>query len=169
MKYIMRNWTTFLFALSTIAICSALIAEFFFDLEPCKMCLKQRHPYYAIIILLIISYFFKNINKILLFVLSELAIIYGLFYAIWHVGVEKNILPGPASCSGKLSNTNSIQSLKEQINNQSIISCSDISWTIIGLSAATINSILLLLILIFNSIYIIQNFYDQKKINKKYN
>jgi disulfide bond formation protein DsbB len=133
------------------------------------MCLKQRHPYYAIIILLIISYFFKNINKILLFVLSELAIIYGLFYAIWHVGVEKNILPGPASCSGKLSNTNSIQSLKEQINNQSIISCSDISWTIIGLSAATINSILLLLILIFNSIYIIQNFYDQKKINKKYN
>ena len=164
MKFILRNWIALLFILSLIAIISALIAEYFFDLAPCKMCLKQRHPYYAIIIIILFSYFFRQIKNILLFILSEFAILYGLFYSIWHVGIEQKVLSGPASCSGTLSNTNSIQNLKEQIINQAIVSCSDISWTIIGLSAATINSILLLFILIFNSIYILKNFYGPKKI-----
>lgn len=165
MKFILKNWVALLFILSLIAIISALIAEYFFDLIPCKMCLKQRYPYYAIIIIILFSYFFRQIKNILLFILSEFAILYGLFYSIWHVGIEQKVLSGPASCSGTLSNTNSIQNLKEQISNQPIVNCTDISWTMLGLSAATINSILLLLILIFNSIYILQNFYGTKKIS----
>jgi disulfide bond formation protein DsbB len=165
MNRITKNWLSLLFALSLIAIISALTAEYLFDLAPCKMCLKQRHPYYAIILLILFFYLFQWRGKILLSILNEFAIIYGLFYSFWHVGIEQKILPGPVSCSGVLSKTSSIQNLKEQINNQSIVNCADISWTIIGLSAATINSILLLLILIFNSIYILQNFYDQKKIS----
>ena len=164
MNYIIKNWIILLFILSFIALISALSAEYFFDLAPCKMCLKQRHPYYAIIMLLIFFYFFRKLNNIYLFTLIELSILYGLFYAIWHVGIEQKILRGPSSCSGILSQTDSIQNLKNQINNQSIMSCADISWTILGLSAATINSILLLLILILNSIYILKRFYGQKKI-----
>ena len=164
MKFILKNWVALLFILSLIAIISALIAEYFFDLIPCKMCLKQRYPYYAIIIIILFSYFFRQIKNILLFILSEFAILYGLFYSIWHVGIEQKVLSGPASRSGTLSNTNSIQNLKEQISNQPIVNCTDISWTMLGLSAATINSILLLLILIINSIYIVKKFYAQKKI-----
>ena len=163
MKFILKNWVALLFILSLVAIISALIAEYFFDLAPCKMCLKQRYPYYTIILLTLFFYFFKQLKKKILFILSELAIFYGLFYSIWHVGIEQKILPGPISCSGTLSNTNSIQNLKEQINNQSIVNCTDINWTILGFSAATINTILLLLILIFNSIYILQKFYGPKK------
>jgi len=164
MNYIIKNWIIILFALSLTALISALTAEYLFDLAPCKMCLKQRHPYYAIIMLILFFYFLKQVKRILLSILNELAILYGLFYAIWHFAIEQKILSGPASCSGAFSNTNSIENLKEQINSQSILNCTDISWTIIGLSAATINSILLLLILIFNSIYILQSFYDEKKI-----
>ena len=165
MNRLLNNWLFLLFTLSLIALISALTAEFFFDLAPCKMCLKQRHPYYAIIILILLFYFFRRVKNIWLFILNEFAILYGLFYAIWHVGIEQKILPGPSSCSGTLSNTNSIQNLKEQISNQPIVNCAEISWTMLGLSAATINSILLLLILIFNSIYILQNFYGTKKIS----
>lgn len=164
MKFILKNWLNLLFSLSLIAIISALSAEYFFDLVPCKMCLKQRHPYYAIIIIVLFFYFFQQIKNILLYILTEFAILYGLFYAVWHVGIEQKILPGLTSCSGTLSNTNSIENLKEQISNQPIVNCTDISWAILGLSAATINSILLLLILIFNSIYILQHFYGPKKI-----
>lgn len=160
MKHIIKNWLLILFTLSLIAIVSALIAEFYFDLYPCKMCLKQRHPYYVIIALMIIFYFFKNFKILWISVVTQLAIIYGLFYSLWHVGVEQKILPNPVSCSGLLSKTNSIENLKEQINNQSVISCSEISWTILGLSAATINSALLLFILIFNSIYILKKYND---------
>ena len=164
MNRILNNWLGIIFTLSFVAIISALIAEYFFNLIPCKMCLKQRYPYYAIILLITFFYFFPKFKNIWLYILIELAIIYGLFYSIWHVGIEQKILTGPASCSGTLLKTNSIQNLKEQINNQAIVSCADINWIIFGLSAATINSILLLFILIFNSIYLIQNFYDQKKI-----
>ena len=56
MMRIINNWLNILFILSIIAITSALIAEFFYDLAPCKMCLKQRYPYYAIIFLVILFY-----------------------------------------------------------------------------------------------------------------
>ena len=163
MKFILRNWMAIILILSSGAIISALIAEHFFNLSPCQMCLKQRYPYYAIILIIIFFVLLRQTKNILLFILNEFAILYGLFYAIWHVGIEQKLLPGLTSCSGTLSNTNSIQNLKEQIINQSITNCNDISWVILGLSAATINSILLLLILIFNSIYLLQYFYDSKK------
>tara|TARA_B110000438_G_C15333773_1_gene444876 strand:- start:171 stop:554 length:384 start_codon:yes stop_codon:yes gene_type:complete len=126
------------------------------------MCLKQRHPYYAIMITTILFITLQKQKSIWLFIINEFAIVYGLFYAVWHVGIEKKILPGPASCSGSLSKTSSIQNLKEQISNQAVVNCTDIIWTILGFSAATVNSILLLLILIYNSIYIF-NFYGPKK------
>ena len=128
------------------------------------MCLKQRHPYYAIIVLFILIYYFKKTQNIWPHIVSQLAIIYGLFYSIWHVGIEQKILTGPTSCSSDLLKIDSIQSLKEQIINQAINSCSDITWIIYGLSAATINTFLLLFILLFNSIYLIESIYGSKKI-----
>ena len=163
MMRIFNNWLNILFIFSIIAITSALVAEFFFDLAPCKMCLKQRHPYYIIIFLVILSYIFRQTKNIWLFIFSQIALLYGFFYAVWHVGIEQKILPGPASCSGILSQTNSIQNLKQQITNQAIINCSDITWAVFGLSAATLNTILLLFLLVFNTIFIIQNFYGKKK------
>ena len=160
---IFNNWLNILFILSIIAITSALVAEFFFDLQPCKMCLKQRYPYYVIIFLATLFYIFKQNKNIWLFIFSQIALLYGFFYAVWHVGIEQKILPGPASCTGTLSQTNSIQNLKQQITNQAIVNCSEITWAVFGLSAATLNSLLLLFFLTFNTIFIVQYFYGTKK------
>ena len=163
MMRIFNNWLNILFILSIMAITSALVAEFFFDLAPCKMCLKQRHPYYVIIFLVILFYIFRKTKNIWLFIISQIALLYGFFYAFWHVGIEQKILPGPVSCSGTLSQTNSIQNLKQQITNQAIVNCSEITWAVFGLSAATLNALLLLFFLIFNTIFIVQYFYGTKK------
>ena len=88
------------------------------------------------------------------YILIELAVLYGLFYSVWHVGIEQNLLTAPSSCSGKLIGTNSVGDLKEQILNQSVINCNEISWSVLGLSAATLNSLLLFLLLLFNTIFI---------------
>ena len=60
-----KYWFYVLGVLSLTAIVTALIAEYYFYLEPCKMCLKQREPYYAIIILFLVFMFIAhwNINK----------------------------------------------------------------------------------------------------------
>ena len=54
MNYIIRYWAIVVFILSAIAISSALIAEYVFNLLPCKMCLYQRYPYYFIISIFIL-------------------------------------------------------------------------------------------------------------------
>ena len=153
MNYILKNWIFCLFILSLITIVSAHSAEYFFDLYPCNMCLKQRYAYYIIIIFIGFYFLFKKIKKILIVISIQLAIIYGLFYAIWHVGIEQKFLPGPSSCTGSILQTDSLENLKQQIKDQPVIDCSEIIWSIGGLSAATINSILLLLIFVINSIY----------------
>ena len=163
MMRIFNNWLNILFILSIIAITSALVAEFLFNLAPCKMCLKQRHPYYIIIFLVILSYIFRQTKNIWLFIFSQIALLYGFFYAVWHVGIEQKILTGPVSCAGTLSQTNSIQNLKQQIANQAIVNCSEITWAVFGLSAATLNALLLVFFLIFNTIFIIQYFYGTNK------
>ena len=72
--------------------------------------------------------------------------------------------------AGTLTQTNSIQNLKQQITNQPIVNCSEITWAVFGLSAATFNAFLLLFFLIFNTMFIVKHFYDtQQKLKlKKY-
>ena len=164
MKYILNNWISIIFSLSVIAILSALTAEFFFDIKPCKMCLNQRYGYYSIIIITIFFYLTHQIKNMWLSIFNQISLIYGFFYAIWHVGIEQKLINGPKSCSGTLTKTNSLKNLKEQLNNQEIINCMEITWSFFGISIATINSILLIFILIFNTIFIKKNYYDSKKI-----
>ena len=61
--------------------------------------------------------------------------------------------------------TNNVSSLKEQILSKPVISCEDIAWSIFGLSAATINSMLLFLIFILNAIYLWNNYGKKKEKN----
>ena len=159
---IIRYWTALLFIISVISISLALIAEYFFNLQPCELCLKQRHPYYFILICLGLIFLLKKFNKIWFYLLIQFASIYGLFYSIWHVGVENKILKGPAGCTAMLTNSESASDLKEQILSKQVISCDEVIWSFFGISAASINTIVLLVIFIFNAIYLYKH-YDFKK------
>ena len=153
-----KYWFYLIGLFSMIAIASALIAEYYFDLEPCKMCLKQRESYYIIIVLFVISFILRWQSKILFYISVQIIIVYGLFYSVWHVGIENKILSGPSGCDGGLELTKNTDSLKEQIMSKSVVNCEDVVWNIFGLSAATINSLLLFLIFLINTIYLIKSY-----------
>ena len=159
---IIRNWTLLLFIISLISISSALIAEYFFNLQPCELCLKQRHPYYLILVCLVFIFIIKNLNKIVFYLLIQLSAVYGLFYSIWHVGVENKILKGPSGCSVMLKNSESASDLKAQILSKQVISCDEVIWSFFGISAASINTLVLLVIFILNAIYLFR-YYGIKK------
>ena len=160
-----KYWFYVIGLLSVIAIGSALIAEYYYNLEPCKMCLKQRESYYTLIAALIIFLIFRWQKKIWFFLGVQIITIYGLFYSIWHVGIENKILPGPSSCSQGLDISNDTSNLKEQILSKAVVNCEEIIWSMFGLSAATINSLLLFLIFIINAIYLWNNYGSKKKEN----
>ena len=162
---IIRNWTLLLFIISLISISSALIAEYFFNLQPCELCLKQRHPYYLILVCLVFIFIIKNLNKIVFYLLIQLSAVYGLFYSIWHVGVENKILKGPSGCSVMLKNSESASDLKAQILSKQVISCDEVIWSFFGISAASINTLVLLVIFILNAIYLFRNYGIKKEKN----
>ena len=155
---ILRNWHYLLTFISIVAILSALLAEYFYGLQPCELCLKQRHPYYSIIILTLLIFFVPNFYKIIMYFLVEISSVYGIFYSVWHVGVENNILKGPSGCSAGLSISSNINDLKEQILSKQVISCDEVVWSMFGLSAASINTIVLLFIFVINGLYIISTY-----------
>jgi disulfide bond formation protein DsbB len=152
---IIRNWTLLLFIISLISISSALIAEYFFNLQPCELCLKQRHPYYLILVCLVFIFIIKNLNKIVFYLLIQL----------WHVGVENKILKGPSGCSVMLKNSESASDLKAQILSKQVISCDEVIWSFFGISAASINTLVLLVIFILNAIYLFKNYGIKKEKN----
>ena len=69
--------------------------------------------------------------------------LYGIFFTIWHIGIEQKLFSGPEGCAASINNATSTEDLKKQILNKEIVSCDEVIWTIFGLSAATINLILL--------------------------
>ncbi len=160
-----KYWFYIVTIFSIVALASALIAEFLFNLAPCEMCLKQREPYYIIILGFVFITILRWQKHIWFYIGVQLISTYGLFYSIWHVGIENQLLPGPSGCSSKLSSTDNIFSLKEQILAKPVINCEDIAWSIFGLSAATINSVLLFLIFILNAIYLWNNYGPKKENN----
>ena len=162
---ILRNWHLLLLLISSISIISALVAEYVFNLQPCELCLKQRHPYYFLILICLLLIFFQNNYKLLSYISIQIATIYGLFYAIWHVGVENNLLKGPAGCSSGLELSKDTGDLKTQILSQQVISCNDVVWSLFGLSAASINTMVMLFIFFINAIYIFK-YYGFKKEKK---
>ena len=159
-----KYWFNIVSFLSIGALGSALIAEFYFDLAPCELCLKQRHTYYIIVLGFLIVTIMKWQRHIWFYLVVKIISLYGLFYSIWHVGVENKLLSGPAGCSSGLNITDSTLNLKEQIVSQPVINCADVTWSIFGLSAATINTFILILIFILNAIYLF-NYYGKKKEN----
>ena len=160
-----KYWFYLVTLFSVVAIASALIAEYYFDLQPCAMCLKQREPYYIIIAGFILVMILKWQDKIWFYVGVQIVSIYGLFYSLWHVGIENKILAGPSSCSGGLNISTNTSSLKEQIISKAVINCEEVAWSIFGLSAATMNSLLLFLIFIINAIYIVKIYGIKKEKN----
>ena len=161
-----KYWFYLVTLFSVVAIASALIAEYYFDLQPCAMCLKQREPYYIIIAGFILVMILKWQDKIWFYVGVQIVSIYGLFYSLWHVGIENKILAGPSSCSGGLNISTNTSSLKEQIISKAVINCEEVAWSIFGLSAATMNSLLLFLIFIINAIYIVSIYGSKKEKNR---
>ena len=160
-----KYWFYLVTLFSVVALASALIAEYYFDLQPCAMCLKQREPYYIIIAGFILVMLLKWQDKIWFYVGVQIVSIYGLFYSLWHVGIENKILAGPSSCSGGLNISTNTSSLKEQIISKAVINCEEVAWSIFGLSAATMNSLLLFLIFIINAIYLNNNYGLKKEKN----
>ena len=129
-----------IFAVISLAIISALIIQYWLGHEPCKLCLYQRIPYFLAILLIIKIFFFKKYEKITLLILS-LIFIGSTALAFYHFGIEQGFFNESLVCTAPdLSKTLSKEQLMELLK-QNSVSCKDVSFKILGLSLAAINTI----------------------------
>jgi len=140
-----------LFFVSLVLI-SAFIIEYMLGHQPCKLCLYERIPYILSMLLIIKILFVKKYEKITLFILF-LIFIASAVLAFYHFGIEQGFFS--ESCNaGDLSRTLSKEQLLEQLNKYNI-SCKEVSFRVLGLSLATINTILsIILSVIFLKLYL---------------
>ena len=129
-----------IFAVISLAIISALIIQYWLGHEPCKLCLYQRIPYFLAILLIIKIFFFKKYEKITLLILSLIFVVSAVL-AFYHFGIEQGLFNESLACTTQdLSKILSKEQLMEQLK-QNTVSCKDVSFKILGLSLAAINTI----------------------------
>ena len=127
-------------AIISITIISALIIQYWLGHEPCKLCFYERVPYFLSILLLIKILFFKKYEKISLLILS-LVFVSSTVLAFYHYGIEQGFFSESLVCKVEdLSKILSKEQLVEQLK-QNSVSCKNVSFKILGLSLATINTI----------------------------
>ena len=127
-------------AIISLTIISALIIEYWLGHEPCRLCLYERIPYFLSMLLIIKIIFVKKYEKITLLILF-LVFMSSTVLAFYHFGIEQGFFNESLACtSGDLSKTLSKEELLEQLK-QNSISCKDVSFRILGLSLAAINTI----------------------------
>ena len=133
-----------LFFVSLVLI-SAFVIEYGFDHQPCKLCLYERIPYFLSILLIIKIFFIKKYERVTLLVLS-LIFIGSATLAFYHFGIEQGFVSESFVCETRnLSETLSKEQLLEQLK-QNNISCKDVSFRILGMSLAAINTIFSLIL-----------------------
>ncbi len=119
---------------------SALIIQYWFGHEPCKLCLYERIPYFLSMLLIIKIIFIKKYEKITLLILF-LVFMSSTVLAFYHFGIEQGFFKESLVCtSGNLSETLTKEEILKQLS-QNTISCKDVNFRIFGFSLAAINTI----------------------------
>ena len=127
-------------AIISLTTISTLIIQHWLGHEPCKLCLYERIPYFISILLIIKIIFIEKYKKITLLILF-LVFMCSTVLAFYHFGIEQGFFSESLACtSGDLSKTLSKEELLQQLKLNSI-SCKDVSFRILGLSLAAINTI----------------------------
>ena len=125
---------------SIFVLLVAYFIEYLLKHEPCNLCLIERIPYIISIVIISICLFSKKFEKIT-FILLTLIFMAGAFTSFYHVGIEKGFFE--ESFLSNLSNQINILTKEDLLKElqKKIISCKNVDFTIFGLSLATINTI----------------------------
>ena len=123
---------------SILILFSAYFIQYALGHQPCNLCLIERIPYIASIIIISICLFFKKFEKFSLIILS-LIFFSSILIAFYHFGIEQGFFRESLVCNlNSDSNDLSKKALLNQLK-EVPTSCRNVTFKIFGLSLATFN------------------------------
>ena len=126
---------------SILSLSIAYFIQYVLGHKPCNLCIIERIPYIAAIILISLVFILNRYQKII----SSLILIFFIFGAVvsfYHFGIEQGFFSESLIC--ELTNNNPLnkEELLNQLKKAEIVSCKDVTFRFLGLSLATINTII---------------------------
>ncbi len=147
MKNKIYKYFIYIFLINILVILSALFIEYILKVKPCALCIYQRYPYY-LILLFSALFFFKNNWKSQLMILIILTSIVSFFLATYHVGIEYGLINELSSCKTEVGKNISKDILLKELQSKLATSCKEVDFKLFGLSLASINMIMSLILTI---------------------
>ena len=144
--------------LSIFALVSAYFIQYVLGHQPCNLCLFERVPYLSSIIIILSCFYFKKFEKISLILLS-LIFFFATILSFYHFGIEQGFIKESLVCNlsggdNFINPEELLKSLKEKPT-----SCKDVTFRLFGLSLATINIFVSLIV----SVITLKLFLDYEK------
>ncbi|MGI4875959.1 MAG: disulfide bond formation protein B [Janthinobacterium lividum] len=116
----------------------ALAFQYLGHLAPCEMCLWQRWPHVAALVLGLVAWASGNARPVV--VLAALAVLVTAGLGYFHAGVEYHWWAGPPACTTQplAAGSNFITSMLAT----QLIRCDAAAWTLFGISMAGYNALI---------------------------
>ena len=131
------------FCILTLAI--AYFIQYVLGHQPCNLCLFERIPYFVAVIIIPLYFFFNKFQKPILIIIA-IFFIFGTIISFYHVGIEQGFFSESLVCdlTGNKNSLTAKDILKEF--DKKTVSCKDVKFKVLGLSLATFNTIISLIL-----------------------
>lgn len=127
---------------SVAILLGALAFQYIGGLAPCPMCIWQRWPHLAAILiaLLAMTVLWRRLRP--LAALGALSMAVGAGLGLFHAGVEQGWWEGPGGCVAPQAADLPADALLDQILATEVVRCDEIVWSFLGLSMAAWNAVI---------------------------
>lgn len=127
---------------SIFTLSTAYFIQYILGHEPCNLCLIERYPYLGAIILISFIFIINRFEKLILYIILLLFVL-GAIISFYHVGIEQGFVEETFVCELSMGEKNlSKESIMKQLRNSTPISCKIVTFKFLGLSLATINTVI---------------------------
>jgi disulfide bond formation protein DsbB len=137
------------FILSVLIIGGALFFEYGIGLIPCELCLLERWPWYAAIIVSGVLLVLHPPSMARAAAILFIALFVGSSgIAFYHVGVEQHFFAGPTACTAAPLSGHSAEDLLKSLQATPVVRCDEPQWSLFGISLAGWNLVASVLMLV---------------------
>ena len=132
-------------AFCILSLSIAYFIQYVLGHKPCNLCIIERVPYIVAIILISLIFILNKYQKII----SSLILIFFIFGSVvsfYHFGIEQGFFSESLVCDLGNSQPINKEELLKQLKKTEIVSCKDVTCRFLGLSLATINTVISLIL-----------------------
>ena len=143
---------TIILVASAAIVGAALGSQYIGGLQPCELCLLERWPYYAAILVAAFGMAAMGHRAPRHAAMWLLVLLFAASACLggYHVAVEQHWIAGPTACTGGIGGATSPEELLKMLEARQPVQCDVVQWSVFGISLAGLNLIASLLLFVFS-------------------